>query len=66
VISQEEISCREAAKLISAKRDRPLETGEERLLTKHLKICANCERYRGQIDFIATLAKRYGEGKTGK
>lgn len=63
---QEEISCREAAKLISVKRDRALDAEEERLLSKHLKICANCERYRGQIDFIATLAKRYAEGKTGK
>lgn len=63
---QEEISCREAAKLISVKRDRSLDNDEEQLLAKHLKICANCERYRGQIDFIATLAKRYAEGKTGK
>jgi hypothetical protein len=66
VTIQEEISCRAAAKLLSAKHDRPLDTDEEQSLTKHLKICANCERYRGQIDFIATLAKRYGQGKTGK
>jgi hypothetical protein len=66
VISKEEISCREAAKLINAQRDRALDTGEAQLLSKHLKVCANCERYRGQIDFIAALAKRYAEGKTGQ
>lgn len=56
------ISCREAARLMSFKRDRSLTGDEGTDLNAHLLICLNCQNFDRQLDVLATLAKRYAAG----
>ena len=60
--NQIELSCKEAARLLSQRLDRPLDASETRLLKEHLYECLNCERFAGQLDFLSRLAKKYAEG----
>ncbi len=57
-----ELSCKEAAKLMSQRQDRILTGPEEMALKEHLFVCLNCRRFDQQLDFLRRLAKRYAEG----
>ncbi len=61
-----ELSCKEAAKLMSQRRDRTLSDAEEAALKEHLFVCLNCRRFDQQLDFLSRLAKRYAEAPTQK
>ena len=57
-----ELSCKEAARLMSQRQDRTLSEDEASALKEHLYVCLNCRRFDQQLDFLRRLAKRYGEG----
>ena len=54
-----ELSCKEAAKLLSRQRDGALSDGEEENLKSHLLICLDCRNVRDQLGFLSRLAQRY-------
>ena len=54
------ISCKEAARLISERRDRPLRWRERIALRIHLAMCGVCSAYRRQIDALGDIARRVG------
>jgi hypothetical protein len=56
------ISCKQAARLMSFKRDRPLKPDEDGELKKHLMVCLNCQNFDRQLDVLEMLAKRYAAG----
>ncbi len=58
----QKLSCKEAARLMSMRRDRKLETDEETHLKDHLSICLNCRNFDQQIDILSELAKRFAAG----
>lgn len=57
-----ELSCKEAARLMSQRLDRPLTEAEDTALREHLLICGNCRRFEGQLSFLGRAAKRYAKG----
>lgn len=59
-----ELSCKEAARLMSQRLDRALSDAEAETLKDHLFVCLNCRRFDQQLDFLRRMAKRYGEGPT--
>ena len=56
-----ELSCKEAARLMSRQQDMALLPVEQEDLKKHLYICLSCRRFDEQLVFLRRLAKRYGE-----
>ena len=59
-----EFSCKEAARLMSQRRDRALAVNEATLLKQHLLVCRNCLRFDAQLDFLSRAAGRYAKGTT--
>jgi hypothetical protein len=57
-----EVSCKEAARLMCFRRDRPLDAEEDGLLKMHLVECLNCRNFDKQLDVLAVLTKRYALG----
>ena len=55
-------SCKEAARLMSESRDRPLSDRDRISLDRHLAECRNCMRFNEQLDFLSELARRYAAG----
>jgi predicted anti-sigma-YlaC factor YlaD len=53
------MSCKQASKILSVKRDRPLTDEEELQLKNHLAICLYCRNFDGQLDVLAEMAKRF-------
>ena len=53
------MSCKQASKILSVKRDRLLSTEEESQLKNHLAICLYCRNFDGQLDVLAEMAKRF-------
>lgn len=53
------LSCREASRLMSEARERPLRWRERFALRLHLRVCAACRDFRKQLDFIAAAMRRY-------
>ncbi len=60
-----DLSCKQAARLMSVRRDRTLDPAEEIDLRQHLTVCMNCRRFDGQLDVLSELAKRYAAAKAG-
>lgn len=58
-MSKLNLSCREASRLISESRDRPLGLGEQFALRIHLGLCTACTRFTRQLDFLRGAMKRY-------
>lgn len=54
-----ELSCKQAARLMSVRRDRSLEPSEEETLRAHLYECLNCQAFDRQLDLLSALARRY-------
>ena len=55
-----ELSCKEAARLMSHRRDRKLSEAEEADLKNHLLVCLSCRNFSEQLGFLSRLARRYG------
>jgi hypothetical protein len=57
-----DLSCKEAARLMSFKRDRTLSGAEKEELRLHLLECLNCQNFDRQLDVLAELAKKFASG----
>jgi len=57
-----DLSCKEAARLMSQRHDRTLTPGETESLKQHLYVCLNCTRFDRQLDFLRRLAQKYAAG----
>ncbi len=57
-----DLSCREAARLMSQRFDRVLTEDEAQSLKEHLFVCLNCTRFDKQLDFLRRLAQKYAAG----
>lgn len=57
-----DLSCKEAARLMSVRRDRALRSDEETSLRDHLLECLNCQAFDRQLDVLTAMAKRFGVG----
>ncbi len=55
------VNCKEAARLMSERRDRTLSTDETESLKHHLNICINCQRADTQLNFLSRLSKKYAK-----
>ena len=56
---ERELSCREAARLISVTFERPLTPEESAQLRFHLGDCDDCQHYEVQLKFLHEAAQRY-------
>jgi predicted anti-sigma-YlaC factor YlaD len=56
---QREISCKEAARLLSKRRDAALPEHDVHMLAQHLSMCVNCRNFDQQIDVISKLARMF-------
>jgi hypothetical protein len=54
------VSCKEAAQLMSARRDRDLDATKAKQLKRHLLMRLNCEKYDQRLDLLRKMADRYG------
>jgi predicted anti-sigma-YlaC factor YlaD len=57
--NEQDMSCKQASKILSVKRDRPLTDEEKTQLKNHLAICLYCRNFDGQLDVLAEMAKRF-------
>lgn len=55
-----ELSCKEAARLMSHREDRTLSQVETEDLKSHLFVCLSCRNFGEQLGFLRRLARRYG------
>lgn len=53
------LTCKDATRLLSEARERGLGLGERLSLRLHLMLCAGCNNFRKQLDFIGTAMRRY-------
>ena len=53
------VSCREAARLLSAAVDRALSADETQALERHLSACLYCRNYEIQVKFVHKAAGRF-------
>ena len=56
----DQLSCREAARLMSHRQDRALSAIETEDLKSHLFVCLSCRNFGDQLGFLSRLARRYG------
>ena len=56
---ERELSCREAARLISVTFERALTPEESAQLRFHLGDCDDCQHYEVQLKFLHEAAQRY-------
>jgi predicted anti-sigma-YlaC factor YlaD len=56
---QLDLSCKEAARLLSKRRDLALIAEDEKSLVHHLSLCMNCRNFDQQIDMLSELAKLF-------
>lgn len=59
LVNEKGMSCKQASKILTVKRDRPLTDEEEALLKNHLAICLYCRNFDAQLDVLAEMAKRF-------
>ena len=57
------LSCKEAARLMSRRQDMVLTADEAESLKNHLYQCLSCRRFDQQLIFLRRLARRYGGGE---
>jgi predicted anti-sigma-YlaC factor YlaD len=57
--NEQAMSCKQASKMLSMKRDRPLTSEEEVQLKNHLVICLKCRNFDGQLEVLTEMAKRF-------
>ena len=56
-----QLSCKEAARLMSHRQDRVLSDVEAEELKSHLFVCLSCRNFDSQLSFLRKLARRYGD-----
>jgi hypothetical protein len=56
---QQSLSCKEAARLLSKRRDLALLDADKKSLAHHLSLCINCRNFDQQIDVLSELAKLF-------
>lgn len=59
LVNETTMSCKEASRILSVKRDRLLTTEEELRLKDHLAQCLYCRNFDTQLDVLAEMAKRF-------
>lgn len=57
------MNCKEATKLLSEKRDRPLSSKEKTSLKFHTMMCSACRNFDKQMDSISVFSQSYIKGK---
>lgn len=57
------MNCKEATRLLSEKRDRPLSNKEKTSLKFHTMMCSACRNFDKQMNSISVFAKSYIKGK---
>ena len=55
-----ELSCKEAARIMSLRQDHALSEREAEELKSHLFVCLSCRNFENQLGFLRRLARRYG------
>ena len=55
----EDLSCREASRLLSLACERPLDASELRALKIHLDECLMCTNFEAQLRFLHRAAKAF-------
>lgn len=53
------LTCRDASRLLSEARERRLGWAERSALRLHLMVCAGCDNYRKQLEFISAALRRF-------
>ena len=57
------MNCKEATRLLSEKKDRPLSKKEKMSLKFHTMMCSACRNFDKQMDAISVFAQSYIKGK---
>ena len=60
------MNCKEATRLLSEKKDRPLTGKEKASLTLHTMICSACRNFGKQMDAISVFSQSYIKGNNKK
>ena len=55
-----DLSCKEAARLMSHRQDRKLSEGEAVDLENHLLVCLSCRNFSDQLGLLSRFARHYG------
>jgi len=58
-VPKDEVSCREASRLLSVAYERRLAPGELDALQRHLDDCFMCRTFDSQLRFLHDASKRY-------
>lgn len=53
------LTCKETSRLLSEARERRLGWRERFSLRLHLLVCAGCDNFRKQLDFVDAALRRY-------
>ena len=56
-----DLSCKEAARLMTKRQDADLTAIEQESLKSHLYECLGCRRFDTQLEFLRRLARKYGQ-----
>lgn len=56
------MNCKQATRLISESRDRPLSLPERMTLKMHVMMCTGCKNFSLQIPFLSQAMKAYAKG----
>lgn len=60
------MNCKEATRLLSEKKDRPLSARENMALKFHTMICAGCRNFGKQMNALSVFSQSYIKGKDNK
>ena len=60
------MNCKEATRLLSEKKDRPLSAQEKMALKFHTMICAGCRNFGKQMDALSVFSQAYIKDKDHK
>lgn len=57
------LTCQQVTRLLSEAQDRELSWREKMPLKLHLLMCAGCDHFRQQMDFLRRAAREYAQGR---
>jgi hypothetical protein len=60
------MNCKEATRLLSEKKDRPLSAKEKMALKFHTMMCVGCRNFSRQMDALSVFSQSYIKGKENK
>lgn len=58
------LSCKQATHLLSEMQERELQWRERIPLKLHLLMCAGCNNFRKQMDFLHRACREYAQGRS--